>query len=86
MSIKTLLKILTILGNTGILLFLVYFAITEGGLEKASDKLSFFAILILLVLNIYFVSKSGFREKGWIGLWFERKALEEKKKIKNLKS
>ena len=83
---KNLLKILTILANIAILLFLIYYALTEGGLDKASDKLSFFAILFFLALNVYFVSKSNSHIKGWIGLWLERKALEEKKKIKNLEN
>ncbi len=76
-----ILKTFVILGNVALLVFLFFLA-SNSGFENGNSMLLFLAIVSLIVLNIYFLlGKNG---ECWIGLFLKRKALEEKKKIKDL--
>lgn len=81
---KKFLKILTSLINFSLLIFLISIPLIEkyfGGLE---DWLILIGLLIVLILNTYFVFLSPASE-DWLSLFLQRKALEEKRKIEELK-
>ncbi|MEX0924420.1 MAG: hypothetical protein WDZ82_00550 [Candidatus Paceibacterota bacterium] len=76
-----ILKIITIIAN--VLALFVLLVLLDGG-DLSGGGFLFF--LIIFVLNTIFVIR--FRKmntnKGWIGLFLERKAMEEKRKIRDL--
>ncbi len=76
-----ILKTIVILGNLALLIFFFVLA-SDSGFENSNSMLLFLAMVSLMVLNIYFLLRKN--EEGWIGLFLKRKALEEKKKIKDL--
>jgi len=72
----------TLVIASNIVLFGYLVASVQGAGLSGGEWVSFLAVLLLILLNIYFIaSKKG---DTWISLFLKRKALEEKKKIENL--
>ena len=62
--------------------FLIFTAIFEYGADYLLEMITLFLLTILTILNIYLIYFKS--DKSWLGLYFKRKALEEKKKIDKL--
>lgn len=83
---KTILKKLVILGNVAVFIFLVWLGFAENVLDDGAwSVLFFFAILVLIVANVYLIFSIK-EADDWLSLFFKRKALEEKRKIADLEN
>lgn len=65
-------------------LIIAYFAIFEFKTDYTISSIIGFPIIIIIILNILGINNKF--KKGWLSLYIERKALEEKKKIDELSS
>ena len=64
---------------------IVWTFVTEGGQRQTADIWIFVLIVLTLLFNVVaFLAGAGL--ESWISLFFQRKALEEKKKIEALNS
>jgi len=73
-------RILAIIMNLIILGLLQYIVITEGYSTNDALKMELFSLIPLVNLYVLYFYKGG----NWVALYFKRKALEEKAKIKLL--
>jgi len=78
----SILQTLVIVADVGLISWLVWLAF-EGGM-RGGELVFTLTLLFLIVLNLYFVIYGKRGDDGWIGLLLKRKALEEKRKIKEL--
>lgn len=78
-------KKIAIMLNLSLIALLIFFLIREGGFSGASggEILIFIIVLITPLCSLYTIL--GTNENGWLNLFLQRKALEEKKKIEKLK-
>jgi hypothetical protein len=77
-------RILAIIANAIFMGAVTVAFVTEADATKTSEWLVLLLILVTPALSIVaLLLCSG---KSWISLWCERKALEEKKKIENMRS
>ena len=79
-----ILRKLVITANISLFGYSLWFVSEEG--LRGSELVSFLGILLLMILNTYFVVSNKRSGDTWLGLLLERKALEEKKKIKDLEN
>lgn len=77
-----ILRTLIIVTNIGVVIWLIWLLIVDF---PDSDSLIITGLILLFILNVYFIVFSK-RDNGWLGLFLKRKALEEKKKIKQLEN
>lgn len=77
-------RIITLFLDFCILGFLIFLTISEPG-EELVDWLIIIAIYFVVLLNIFCVYKKSNNGKSWLSLYFQRKALEEKKRIEQIK-
>jgi hypothetical protein len=78
-------RIFVLLIDFGILGFLIFMTIKEP--PKGGEGILMVTLLYLFVIiNLIYVQFSKTEKESWIHLYFQRKRLEEKKKIENLKS
>tara|TARA_Y100000310_G_scaffold326513_2_gene391491 strand:- start:34 stop:279 length:246 start_codon:yes stop_codon:yes gene_type:complete len=77
-----IIKNLTILANLGFLIFIVVVFIIKGIPNHPRIFLFSLGLIITLALNAYFLSVK--RNGGWLKMFLKRKALEEKRKIREL--
>ncbi|HCS27457.1 MAG TPA: hypothetical protein DIW43_08375 [Spongiibacteraceae bacterium] len=75
-------KILAILANIA-LLILVAYILYEQGMPNGEEWMLFIPMTAAPILNM--VALFANTEDSWLALYFRRKALEEKKKIEDLK-
>lgn len=78
----SILRTLVIVADVGVFGWLIWLA-TEEDL-RGGEWFFFLALLLLIGLNLYFVIYDKRGDDSWIGLLLKRKALEEKRKIKEL--
>jgi hypothetical protein len=83
MYLEALMNTFVILMDIALSVFLAYLAIVDF---STSDSLWSIAFIVLLILNIFCIKKPSKGSPNWFSLYLQRKALEEKKKINDLKS
>ncbi len=76
-------KLFAYLLNVGWLMFFVVLLIDEG-LPSDDMLLPFFLMVITILVNIAALYTRMRSNQGWVSLFFERKALEERKRIEIL--
>lgn len=76
-------RIIVLLVDLAVLCFVIIQTILNGGYFYSSI---FFIVCALLILNIIYIILSKTEKESWLNLYFQRKTLEEKKKIKELQS
>lgn len=81
-----ILKRLVILANIGLAGLLLWSALEEGVPDDGLFQLIYFGALLTFALNIYFVASSTKGGDDLVSLIFRRKALEERKKIRDLET
>ena len=74
---------LAILCNSGGLIFIAFLLVEIGPPTDAVEILVLAGIVLTLFLNIAVMTRSP-ADQGWVGLYFKRKALEERRKIQDL--
>jgi cell division protein FtsW (lipid II flippase) len=79
-----ILRILVIIGDIGIFGWIIFMIATEG--TSGSEWIFILAILLLIMLNVFFLASNKQGGDGWFSLILKRKALEEKKKIADLEN
>lgn len=79
-----ILRTLVIVADVGVFGWLIWLASEEG--LRGGEWVFFLGLLLLIGLNLYFVTYGKRGDDNWIGLFFKRKALEEKKKIEELET
>ncbi len=82
---KSFLNLVTVLGNISLFVLLAWLLIDEPPETKSLAWILVFAIEALFVLNVYFVAYDRQGSGNWFELFLKRKALEEQKKIDQLK-
>jgi len=75
-------KLIAILLNFFLLVFCIFHALNGGTVRDASDIISMFLLYATSITSLGFFLLGG---ESWLGLYFKRKALEEKHKIPDLK-
>ncbi len=75
-------RILAIIANI-VMLGFVWVTMQKWGLNDTEDKLMFFLPISTAVLSLIALIFPG---KGWLALYFKRRAVEEKKKIEELEA
>lgn len=76
-------RIIVLLVDLVVLCFVIIRTILNGPYAYSSI---FFIVCALLILNIIYIILSKTEKESWLNLYFQRKTLEEKKKIKELQS
>ncbi len=79
----SILRTIVILANIGVFVWLIWLSTVEG--VSGSGWFPFLALLLLIMMNLYFIIFKQ-DDGSWIGLFFKRKTLEERKKIDDLKN
>jgi len=76
----SILRTLVMVANVGVVVWLAWLFVVDF---PDSDSLILAGLILLFVLNLYFILSSN-KGSDWFGLFLERKALEEQRKIKDL--
>lgn len=80
----SILRTIVILADVGVFGWLIWLGTVEG---LSGDEWFFFlALLLLIVLNLYFIAPNKRGGDSWIGLFLKRKTLEEKQRIVDLET
>jgi len=77
-------KLIVVILNVLLLSAAIILALDEVGIMDISELLLFSLFLATPVLSLVYIARSAGKD-GWLSLYFERKRLEEKKKIEDLK-
>ncbi len=81
---KSVLRKLVIFGDIAIFGFLVWLGIEENPLDEGALSALFYVVVLILIIGNLYMVLSMKEADDWLGLFFKRKALEEKKKIADL--
>ena len=79
---NTMYRLFLLLIDLAVLGLLIFMTIKETPKGEIIALVS--AIYIFVILNIMYILFSKTNKESWLTLYFKRKALEEKKKIKSL--
>lgn len=79
----SILRVLVVVADIVILGYLLGFASSD---VRGGEWFSFLAVLLLIMLNIYFIFRKNKGSDTWINLFLKRKALEEREKISDLET
>jgi len=68
------------------LVILGFLLVVASGDVNGNGWFSFLAVLLLIVLNIYFIFTKNKSSDTWVSLFLKRKELEEREKISDLET
>ncbi len=74
------------MADVGLFGWLVWLSTVCSGYDCDEAYMMFIVFGLPIMVNLYFVALNKQGGDSWIGLFFKRKALEERKKIDDLKN
>lgn len=78
-------RMLALLANAGVLAFVGYLTIANGLPTDADDVVPFLLFIAIPGVSIAALLQTGGVTSSWLGLFLERKRLEEQSRIAKLK-